>query len=144
MHARYLIAPYRASRQKPGGRIERTYLVELCAAIDRRLEQLRSEAPGLPVIEVDTDEVNYAVNSAAAHAIARELTTSLNCRPRCSTPLPAQPQTKLKHLRRGPELPACSACGAKAKRKAAEDGRSCDWMHLSLQVRAVLENDRVP
>jgi hypothetical protein len=50
--------------------------VELCAAIDRRLEQLRSEAPGLPVIEVDTDEVDYATDPAAAHAIARELTTS--------------------------------------------------------------------
>jgi deoxyadenosine/deoxycytidine kinase len=57
--------------------IERGYLVDLCAAIDRRLEQLRSEAPGLLVIEVDTDEVDYATNPAAAQAIARELTTSL-------------------------------------------------------------------
>jgi deoxyadenosine/deoxycytidine kinase len=57
--------------------IERAYLVDLCAAIDRRLEQLRLEAPGLPVIEVDTDEVDYAINPAAVHAIARELTTSL-------------------------------------------------------------------
>jgi hypothetical protein len=52
-------------------------LVELCAAIDRRLEQLRSEAPSLPVIEVDTDEVDYAINPAAVQAITRELTTSL-------------------------------------------------------------------
>jgi deoxyadenosine/deoxycytidine kinase len=57
--------------------IERAYLMDLCAAIDRRLEQLRSEAPGLPVIEVDTDGVDYATNPAAAHSIARDLTTSL-------------------------------------------------------------------
>jgi len=34
--------------------IERAYLVDLCAAINRRLEQLRSEAPDVVVVEVDT------------------------------------------------------------------------------------------
>jgi deoxyadenosine/deoxycytidine kinase len=57
--------------------IERTYLVDLCAAIDRRLEQLRSEAPGVIVVEVDTDEVDYATSPAAAHAMAGEFITSL-------------------------------------------------------------------
>ncbi|MXQ13508.1 deoxynucleoside kinase [Microvirga makkahensis] len=57
--------------------IERAYLVELCAAIDRRLEQLQSESPGLAVIEVDTDEVDYATNPASAQAIASELTSSM-------------------------------------------------------------------
>jgi deoxyadenosine/deoxycytidine kinase len=57
--------------------IERTYLVDLCAAIDRRLEQLRSEAPGVIVVEVDTDEVDYATSPAAAHAMEGEFITSL-------------------------------------------------------------------
>jgi deoxyguanosine kinase len=57
--------------------IERAYLVELCAAIERRLEHLRSESPGLAVIEVDTDEVDYATNPASAQAIASELTSSM-------------------------------------------------------------------
>ena len=57
--------------------IERAYLVDLCAAIDRRLEQLRSEAPSLTVVEVDTDEVDYAANPAAAHALAGEFLASL-------------------------------------------------------------------
>ena len=57
--------------------IERAYLVDLCAAIDRRLEQLRSEAPGLTVVEVDTDEVDYATNPAAVHALAGEFIASL-------------------------------------------------------------------
>ena len=57
--------------------IERTYLVDLCAAIDQRLEQLRSEAPGLTVVEVDTDEVDFATNPAAAHARAGEFIASL-------------------------------------------------------------------
>ncbi len=57
--------------------IERAYLVALCAAIDRRLEQLRSEAPDLTVLEVDTDEVDYAANPAAAHALAGEFIASL-------------------------------------------------------------------
>ncbi len=57
--------------------IARTYLVDLCAAIDRRLEQLRSDAPSLTVIEVDTDEVDYATNPAAAHALAEEFIASL-------------------------------------------------------------------
>ncbi len=57
--------------------IGRAYLVDLCAAIDRRLEQLRSEAPGLTVVEVDTDEVDYATNPAAAHALAEEFIASL-------------------------------------------------------------------
>jgi deoxyadenosine/deoxycytidine kinase len=56
--------------------IERAYLVDLCAAIDRRLEQLRSEAPGLTVVEIDTDEVDYATDPAAALAIAREFISS--------------------------------------------------------------------
>jgi deoxyadenosine/deoxycytidine kinase len=56
--------------------IERTYLVDLCAAIDRRLEQLRSEAPGLIVVEVDTDEADYATNPAAAQAVAGEIISS--------------------------------------------------------------------
>ncbi len=60
--------------------IARAYLVDLCAAIDRRLEQLRSDAPGLTVIEVDTDEVDYATNPAAAHAVARELIGSLGAK----------------------------------------------------------------
>jgi deoxyadenosine/deoxycytidine kinase len=57
--------------------IERAYLVDLCAAIDRRLQQLREEAPGLSVVEVDTDEVGYATNPAAAHSMAGEFITSL-------------------------------------------------------------------
>jgi len=57
--------------------IERAYLVDLCAAIDRRLEQLRSEAPGLTMIEVDTDEVDFATNPAAAHALAWEFIASM-------------------------------------------------------------------
>ena len=60
--------------------IARAYLVDLCAAIDRRLEQLRSDAPGLTVIEVDTDEVDYATNPAAANAVARELIGSLGAK----------------------------------------------------------------
>jgi len=57
--------------------IERAYLVDLCAAIDRRLEQLRSEAPGLTVVEIDTDEVDFATNPAAAHTLAGELIASM-------------------------------------------------------------------
>jgi deoxyadenosine/deoxycytidine kinase len=44
------------SRSQEAG-IVGAYLVELCAAIDRRLEQLRSEAPGLRVIEVERSAV---------------------------------------------------------------------------------------
>jgi deoxyadenosine/deoxycytidine kinase len=57
--------------------VERAYLVDLCAAIDRRLEQLRSEALGLTVVEIDTDEVDYATDPAAAHALAGEFLASL-------------------------------------------------------------------
>jgi deoxyguanosine kinase len=57
--------------------IERAYLVALCAAIDRRLEQLRSEAPDLTVLEVDTDELDYATHPAAAEAVAGEIISSL-------------------------------------------------------------------
>jgi deoxyadenosine/deoxycytidine kinase len=57
--------------------VARAYLVDLCAAIDRRLEQLRSEAPGLTVAEVDTDEVDYALNHAAAQAVAGEILSAL-------------------------------------------------------------------
>jgi deoxyadenosine/deoxycytidine kinase len=57
--------------------VGRAYLVDLCAAIDRRLEQLRSVASDLPVVEVDTDEVDFATNPAAAHALAGEFITSL-------------------------------------------------------------------
>jgi len=57
--------------------IGRAYLVNLCAAIDRRLEQLQSEAPGLTVVEVDTDEVDFATDPAAAHALAGEFIASL-------------------------------------------------------------------
>jgi deoxyadenosine/deoxycytidine kinase len=57
--------------------IERAYLVDLCAAIDRRLEQLRSEAPSLTVVEVDTDQVDYATDPAAALAMAGKIITSL-------------------------------------------------------------------
>jgi deoxyadenosine/deoxycytidine kinase len=57
--------------------IERAYLVDLCVAIDRRLEQLRSEAPGLTVVEVDTEEADYATNLAAAQAVAGEILSSL-------------------------------------------------------------------
>ena len=60
--------------------IERAYLVDLCAAIDRRLEQLRSQSPGLAIIEVDTDEMDYAAKPAAAHAIADELISLLKSR----------------------------------------------------------------
>jgi deoxyadenosine/deoxycytidine kinase len=57
--------------------IERAYLVDLCGAIDRRLEQLRSEAPDLAIIKVDTEEVDYATDPAAAHAVAGELISFL-------------------------------------------------------------------
>jgi deoxyguanosine kinase len=57
--------------------VARAYLVDLCAAIDRRLEQLRSEAPGLTVVEIDTDEVDYAVNHAAVQAVAGEILSAL-------------------------------------------------------------------
>ncbi len=57
--------------------IERAYLVGLCAAIDRRLEQLRSEAPSLTVLEVDTDEVDYAADPVLALTMAGEIITSL-------------------------------------------------------------------
>ena len=57
--------------------IERAYLVDLCAAIDRRPEQLRSEAPSLTVVEVDTDEVDYAADPAADRAMAGEIIASL-------------------------------------------------------------------
>ena len=57
--------------------IQRAYLVALCAAIERRLEQLRSEAPDLTVVEVDTDELDYATHPAAAEAVAGEIISSL-------------------------------------------------------------------
>ncbi|WP_134495732.1 deoxynucleoside kinase [Microvirga pakistanensis] len=57
--------------------IERAYLADLCAAIDRRLEQVRSEAPGLKVVEVDTDKVDFATNPAAAHILAGDFIASL-------------------------------------------------------------------
>jgi deoxyadenosine/deoxycytidine kinase len=57
--------------------VERAYLVDLCAAIDWRLEQLRSEVPSLTVVEIDTDEVDYATNPAAAHTLAGEFLASL-------------------------------------------------------------------
>jgi len=57
--------------------VERAYLVDLCAAIDQRLEQLRSEASGLTVVEVDTDEADYATDPAAARAVAGEIISSL-------------------------------------------------------------------
>jgi DNA repair ATPase RecN len=38
---------------------------------------VRSEAPGLTVVEIDTDEVDYAVNHAAAQAVAGEILSTL-------------------------------------------------------------------
>jgi deoxyguanosine kinase len=62
--------------------ISRTYLVDLCAAIDRRLAELRTAAPGLSVTEVDTDESDYAADPAEAQAIATQLLSNLASRRR--------------------------------------------------------------
>jgi deoxyadenosine/deoxycytidine kinase len=85
----------RARSQETG--IERAYLVDLCTAIDRRLEQLRSEAPGLAVIEVDTDEVDYATNPAAAHAIVGDLISSLKSPTEMSPPLQVKSEGNPEH-----------------------------------------------
>jgi deoxyadenosine/deoxycytidine kinase len=53
--------------------IGRAYLVDLCEAIDRRLEQLRLEAPDLAIIKVDTEEADFATDPAAARAVVGEL-----------------------------------------------------------------------
>jgi deoxyguanosine kinase len=60
--------------------ISRTYLVDLCAANDRRLAELRTAAPGLSVIEVDTEASDYAADPAEAQAIATRLLSNLGSR----------------------------------------------------------------
>jgi len=81
----------RGRKQETG--IGRAYLVDLCAAIDRRLDQLRAAVAGLTVIDVDTDEVDYAADPAAAQAVAARLLGALpvaSTSPRQATPRQAE------------------------------------------------------
>ncbi|HET6262727.1 MAG TPA: deoxynucleoside kinase, partial [Chloroflexia bacterium] len=57
--------------------ISRAYRVDLCAAIDRRLDQLRMASPASSIIRVDTDAVDYAANPEAAQAVASQLLSTI-------------------------------------------------------------------